>query len=253
MKRMTKYDKNNIFHIFFIILQYYNMRYPSDDFCPILSRSQNTVHCMKLDCRRLGRPKSSSTITLQQQLWRRPAAVLQLLWSRNSVHGYIFTSPTPSNRHQPPAIAVATTSRQTKSQLRYSAIRQIFTSELRRSVTGQWKKRPNRWIWGLRTVESRRWGPWPSLYQNLYKFHKPFGRSSSSKSTEASLRPKRLICIIVHQYFNFKQLWRSNAWWDSSKNWYRRSSSSLLQLITAWTPGALDNTLSDVSVLDCFI
>ena len=55
MKRMTKNDKNNIFHIFFIILQYYNMRYPSDDFCPILSRSQNTVHCKKLDCRRRGR------------------------------------------------------------------------------------------------------------------------------------------------------------------------------------------------------
>ena len=52
---MTKYDKNNIFHIYFIILQYYNMRYPSDDFCPILSRSQNTVHCKKLDCRRRGR------------------------------------------------------------------------------------------------------------------------------------------------------------------------------------------------------
>ena len=55
MKRMTKNDKNNIFHIFFIILQCYNMRYPSDDFCPILSRSQNTVHCKKLDCRRRGR------------------------------------------------------------------------------------------------------------------------------------------------------------------------------------------------------
>ena len=41
---MKKNEKNNIFHIYFVISQYNNITNPSGDFCPILSRSQNIVH-----------------------------------------------------------------------------------------------------------------------------------------------------------------------------------------------------------------
>ena len=40
---MTKNEKNDIFYIYYVILQYYKMINPSGDFCPILSRSQNIV------------------------------------------------------------------------------------------------------------------------------------------------------------------------------------------------------------------
>ena len=42
-QEMTKNEKNDIFYIYYVILQYYKMINPSGDFCPILSRSQNIV------------------------------------------------------------------------------------------------------------------------------------------------------------------------------------------------------------------
>ena len=43
--KMTCFTKNYIFHIDYLFLQYYDTVNHSNDFCPILSRSQNIVHC----------------------------------------------------------------------------------------------------------------------------------------------------------------------------------------------------------------
>ena len=42
-QKLTYFTKNNIFHIYFVFLQCHDVINHSDDFCPILSRSQNTV------------------------------------------------------------------------------------------------------------------------------------------------------------------------------------------------------------------
>ena len=47
-QEMTKNEKNDIFYIYYVILQYYKMINPSGDFCPILSRSQNIVPWFKV-------------------------------------------------------------------------------------------------------------------------------------------------------------------------------------------------------------
>ena len=41
--KMTHFTKNNVFHDYFVFLQHYDSVNHSDDFCPVLSRSQNIV------------------------------------------------------------------------------------------------------------------------------------------------------------------------------------------------------------------